>query len=155
MASSFINDGLAPGMRQARTDLLSVERRRVLAMHDQTCPESAAAKMLSDAEFVKLRCCSLRKCFCFRVAAREMEMTGGTGEFRKVKKHSPPDWNHRGLVLKATRTVALSPEIKEGLIHHHNPTSQTKLLLFLFGFLFGFLLSCHRHLLSEFHLGGS
>ena len=118
-------------------------------------PESVVAKIPSDPEFVKFRCCLMRKCFGFRVPARDKEMIGGTGEFRKVKKQSPPDWNHRGLVLKATRTVALSPEIKEGLIHHHNLTSQTKLFLFLFGFLFGFLLSCHRHLLLEFHLGGS
>jgi hypothetical protein len=71
-----------------------------------------------------------------------------------TKKHGPLEITPRGPVLKATRTVALSPEIKEGLIHHHNPTSQTKLFLFLFGFLLGFLLSCHRHLLSEFRLGG-
>jgi hypothetical protein len=42
------------------------------------------------------------------------------------------------------------PESKEGLNHHHNPTTPY-LLLFLFGFLLGFLLSSHKHLLLGFH----
>jgi hypothetical protein len=68
---------------------------------------------------------------------------------RSMWKNKAPALESQGPVLKATRTVALSPEIKEGL-HHHRPTSQY-LLLFLFGFLLGLLLSCHKHLLLGFH----
>jgi hypothetical protein len=56
-------------------------------------------------------------------------------------------------VYQATRTVALLPESKEGFIpppHHHNST----LLLFLFGFLLGFFLSSHKHLLLGFQRVG-
>jgi hypothetical protein len=74
----------------------------------------------------------MRKCFGFCVPARDKETIGGTGEFRKDKKHGPPEWNHRGPVLKATRTAALSPEIKEGLTHHHNPTSLFNAYFFFF-----------------------
>jgi hypothetical protein len=62
------------------------------------------------------------------------------GEFLKVKKHSPPDWYHRGPVLKATRTAALSPEIKEGLIHHHNPTTLQSYFFFFLAFFLAFFL---------------
>jgi hypothetical protein len=66
-----------------------------------------------------------------------------------TKKHGPLEITPRGPVLKATRTVALSPEIKEGLNHCH-PTTQD-LAFFLLGFLLGLFLSCHKHLLIGSH----
>jgi hypothetical protein len=64
----------------------------------------------------------------------------------RTKKQSPPECAAEGLCFWVARTATISPEVKKGSIHHHNPTSKN-LLLFLFGFLFGLFLNCHRHLL--------
>jgi len=73
----------------------------------------------------------MRQSIGFYGLARELERSLERGNFGEFKKHSPLDWYHRGLVLKTTRTVALAPEIKEGLFHHHNPTSQLVTFSFL------------------------
>ena len=55
-------------------------------------------------------------------------------------------------MYQATRTVALLPESKEGFIPSPPPQPQNStLLLFLFGFLLGFFLSSHKHLLLGFN----
>jgi len=54
-------------------------------------------------------------------------------------------------VYQATRTVALLPESKEGFISPPPQPHNSTLLLFLFGFLLGFLLSSQKHLLLGFH----
>jgi hypothetical protein len=74
----------------------------------------------------------MRQCFCNWVTVREMKRGERERFSFTIKKHGPPEWNHRGPVLKATRTAALSPEIKEGLIHHHNPTSLFNAYFFFF-----------------------
>src|ERR1700756_3218616 len=67
------------------------------------------------------------------------------------KKTEPSESRHRRACLRGNQNGYLAPEIKEGLVHHHNPSSQNGLSTFLFGFLLGLFLGCHRHLLLEFH----
>src|SRR5262249_43061621 len=65
------------------------------------------------------------------------------------KNGAPRSSSSEGSVFLVARTATVSPENKEGLVQHHNPSSK-KLFLFLFSFLFGLFLSCHRHLLLGF-----
>lgn len=87
--------------------------------------------------------------FIYTIFERDVPNIGGIMNLWS-KKHSPPGTLPEGLFCQIARTTILPPEIKEGLIHHHNLTSQF-LLLFLFGFLFGLFLSCHKYLLLDFH----
>jgi len=59
---------------------------------------------------------------------------------RSMWKNKAPALESQGPVLKATRTVALSPEIKEGLFHHHNPTTQSGYFFFFLAFFLAFFL---------------
>jgi len=80
----------------------------------------------------------------FNFVSNELESNDG-------QKHKALQVVTGGLcVLGSQNGYLVLPESQEGLNHHHNPTTPY-LLLFLFGFLLGFLFSSHKHLLLGFH----